>query len=179
MTSPILHAPQRLGVGLTLHTELTDLILCARDTVDCVEFIIENILSPQYARALDAVAVQFPVIAHGVSLSLGTAAPLQESILELWQLASRRYSPKWFGEHLAYTTSEDEDARHLLPVQRSEASLHRITSKIAAIKDMAAWPILLENITTYVPFPDNSFDEWEFFRRLCNASGCRLILDLN
>jgi uncharacterized protein (UPF0276 family) len=179
MASPVLQNTQPLGVGLTFHVELADLILSATGTVDCVEFIIENILSPHYTRALDAVAGQFPLIAHGVSLSVGSAAPLQESILQVWQVASQRYSPKWFGEHLAYTSVDGEDARQLLPVQRNEASLQRFIGKVAEIKDVVASPILLENITTYVPFPDNSLGEWEFFRRLCIASDCRLILDLN
>jgi uncharacterized protein (UPF0276 family) len=179
MTSPMWHDRKRLGIGLTFHAELADFILSAHGTVDCVEFIIENILSPQYASALDAVGRQFPLIAHGVSLSLGSAAPLQENVLEVWHVAFQRYSPRWFGEHLAYTSADGEDARHLLPVQRNEASLHRFISKVAAIKDVIAAPILLENITSYMPFPDNSLGEWEFFRRLCSASGCRLILDLN
>jgi signal peptidase I len=92
-----------LGVGANYHTELHDFFLENTKELHFLEFIVENTTNPQYFTGLLQLAPLFPFTAHGISMSIGSAEPLDSEKVELWRAVAKGLKPVWFSEHIAFT----------------------------------------------------------------------------
>src|SRR5213080_2351706 len=92
-----------LGVGINFHLPMAEWILSNRCAVDFVEFIVENCRSPAYLSQLIAIGKRLPLVAHGLSMSVGGAEGLDPKTIDLWKEVKQKLSPCWFSEHLAFT----------------------------------------------------------------------------
>jgi len=180
MTPPRLgHANLGLGVGLrTVHFAH---ILQHRPTVDWFEIISENFMDsggrPRYV--LEQIAEHYPIVMHGVSLSIGSGDPLDFDYLAKLKRLAVHVRARWVSDHLCWTGVAGLNTHDLLPMPLHEASLRHVVERVRAVQDFLERPLVLENPSTYVGFVDSTMSEWEFLNRLCDATGCGLLLDVN
>jgi len=173
--------PPFLGFGLGLRTQHYEEILNGNPPIDWFEVISENYMLPggQPLRMLDRIRERYPVVMHGVSLSIASTAPPNfEYLRELRDLA-RRVEPKWISDHLCWTGVHGKNLHDLLPIPYTNEALDHVVSRVELVQDHLGRAIVLENVSTYVQFNNSEMTEWEFLGELSRRSGCWLLFDVN
>jgi uncharacterized protein len=168
-----------LGSGLGYRAEIRQQALDAADELDFVEIITERYTShPSLWRDLELACERFPVIPHGVSLSIGSArAPDGESLRAIKRVSDRTRSP-YYSEHLALTSVPGIDLGHLSPLWFTEASLAIVARNVQQVQDYLEKPLVLENVTYTLELPGSEMSQAEFFHRLVETTGCGILLDV-
>ncbi|MDF2382951.1 DUF692 domain-containing protein [Nostoc ellipsosporum NOK] len=149
--------------------------------VDWFEAITENLLdNAGYGmRVFEHVAAHRPVVLHGVSLSIGSTAPLDMAYLGKLRVLAERFRPLWISDHLCWTGVQGVNSHDLLPMPLTEAALAHVADRVARVQDFLGRPLIVENPSTYLEFRASQMPEAEFLARLCEATGCGLLLDVN
>jgi len=129
--------------------------------------------------ALTRIRRDYPVSLHGVCMSIGGPQPLDKTHLARFKALVERYEPALVSEHLAWSTHGTTYFNDLLPLPYTQASLARVADHIEQVQEAIARPILLENPSTYVIFPESTMSETHFIRELVRRTGCGLLLDVN
>jgi uncharacterized protein len=180
MTSPRLgHADLGLGVGLrSVHF---DHILRHQPDVDWFEVISENFVDSggRPRHVLRQLAERYPIVLHGVSLSIGSTDPLDRDYLRKLKALAREVDARWISDHLCWTGVLGRNAHDLLPVPFTEQTLAHVVARLRVVQDVLERPFVLENPSSYVTFADSTMDEWEFIARLAEEADCGLLLDVN
>jgi len=170
-----------LGLGLGLRTVHFPYILEHRPPVDWFEIISENFMDsggrPRYV--LEQIAERYPVVMHGVSLSIGSTDPLNFEYLEKLKRLADAVKPHWVSDHLCWTGVAGLNAHDLLPIPLNEQTLRHVVARIRTVQDFLERPLVLENPSTYVTFADSTMSEWEFISRMSEETNCGLLLDVN
>jgi hypothetical protein len=170
-----------LGIGLGLRTAHYAHILEHRPDVGWFEILSENYMQtagkPLYF--LDAIAENYPIVMHGVSLSIGSTDPLDRSYLAELRALRERTKARWVSDHLCFTGVVGRNTHDLLPVPYTEEALRHVAARVRAVQDFLGAPIALENPSTYVEYAASTMPEWEFLARLCEDAGCGILLDVN
>lgn len=128
---------------------------------------------------LTRIRQDYPVSLHGVCMSIGGPQPLDQMHLVRFKALVDRYEPALVSEHLAWSTHETTYFNDLLPLPYTEATLARVAEHIDEVQEAIGRPILLENPSTYVVFPESTMSETEFIRAVVRRTGCGLLLDVN
>lgn len=149
--------------------------------VDWFEAITENLLDNQGwgMRVFEHVAAHRPVVLHGVSLSIGSTAPLDLAYLAKLRDLAERFRPLWVSDHLCWTGVQGVNSHDLLPLPLTEAALTHVAERVRAVQDFLGRPLIVENPSTYLQFRASQMPEAEFLARLCELTGCGLLLDVN
>ncbi|WP_183677951.1 DUF692 domain-containing protein [Janthinobacterium sp. K2C7] len=170
-----------LGLGLGLRHPHYGHILQHGPQVGWFEIISENFIDNHgYARhVLEQVAAQVPIVMHGVSLSIGSSDALDLQYLRQLRQLAEDFKPAWISDHLCWTGVATLNSHDLLPLPLDEASLRHVAARVRQVQEFLGRPLILENPSTYVEFSRSSMPEWEFMGRLCEATGCGLLLDVN
>jgi uncharacterized protein len=129
--------------------------------------------------ALARIRAAHPLSLHGVCMSIGGPQPLDKAHLARFKALVDRYEPALVSEHLAWSTHSSTYYNDLLPLPYTEATLARVAGHIEEMQEAIGRPILLENPSTYVVFPESTMSETEFIRLLVQRTGCGLLLDVN
>ncbi|PXF31150.1 hypothetical protein WH50_11545 [Pokkaliibacter plantistimulans] len=156
-------------------------LLPQQSGVDWFEAITENYLDHYgYARRmLFRLREHYPIVLHGVSLSIGASEPLDAAYLhKLRQLASE-LQPAWISDHLCWTGMLGINSHDLLPLPLTRESLDHVCARVQQVQDYLSRPLVLENPSTYFCFQQNEYHEWEFLAELVRRSGCQLLVDVN
>lgn len=189
--NPLPHHPPRkrmqhrthpaLGFGLGLRTKHYAHILEHKPPVDWFEIISENFMDTdgKPMRNLDRIREHYPIVMHGVSLSIGTLDPLNSEYLHKLKALIARVQPAWVSDHLCWTGVAHKNTHDLLPVPYTEEALRHIVQRIRAVQDFLQRPIALENPSTYLEFNHSSMPEAEFIARMAQEADCNLLLDVN
>lgn len=170
-----------LGLGLGLRSAHFPHILAHGPQVDWFEIISENFIDNHgYARhVLASVAAQVPLAMHGVSLSIGSSAPLDMAYLAKLRALAAEVRPAWVSDHLCWTGAASLNSHDLLPMPLNEASLRHVAQRVHQVQDYLGRALVLENPSSYVEFARSDMPEWEFLARLSELTGCGLLLDVN
>ena len=149
--------------------------------VDWFELLSENFLDHRgyAAHVLERVAAHRPVVMHGVSMSIGSADPLDAAYLDKLAELAERVKPVWISDHLCWTGIAGTNSHDLLPMPLTEASLAHVTSRVRQVQDRLGRPLIVENPSSYLQFAGAQMPEWEYLGRLAEDSGCGLLLDVN
>lgn len=149
--------------------------------VDWFEAITENLLDNRGwgLRVFEHVAAHRPVVLHGVSLSIGSTAPLDMAYLAKLRDLAERFRPLWVSDHLCWTGVRGLNSHDLLPLPLTEAALAHVAARVRAVQDFLGRPLIVENPSTYLEFRASQMPEAEFLARLCELTGCGLLLDVN
>ena len=170
-----------LGLGVGLRTVHFQHILKERPQVDWFEIISENFMDsegrPRYV--LEQLAERYPIVMHGVSLSIGSTAPLNRYYLRKLKALADSVKARWVSDHVCWTGVAGLNTHDLLPVAMNEASLRHVVDRIRIVQDVLERPLVLENPSSYVTFADSTMDEWEFLSRMAEDADCGLLLDVN
>ncbi len=129
--------------------------------------------------ALTKIRRDYPVSLHGVCMSIGGPRPLDKAHLGRLKALVDRYEPALVSEHLAWSTHDTTYYNDLLPLPYTPATVSRVADHIDEMQRAIGRPILLENPSTYVLFPESTMSETDFIRELVRRTGCGLLLDVN
>jgi uncharacterized protein len=173
--------PPFLGHGVGLRRDHFDRILEAPTSVDWFEVISENYMDVGgRARAvLDAVRERYPVVLHGVSLSIGSTDPLDLAYLDSLAALAESVQPAWVSDHLCWTGVGGHNAHDLLPLPYTEEALAHVTERVARVQDRLKRRIALENVSSYMTYRYSEMPEAEFLARLAERADCGILLDVN
>lgn len=170
-----------LGFGLGLRPDHYEAILTGRPHVGFFEALTENYLVPggKPLHYLERIRADYPIVLHGVSLSIGSTAPLDRQYLNELKRLAARIEPAWISDHLCWTGVDGLNLHDLMPLPYTEEALTHLVSRISAVQDVLGRQLVLENVSSYVAYSASTMPEWEFLARLCAAADCRLLLDVN
>lgn len=174
-------ATPHLGFGVGLrHAHFAD-ILRTWPPIDWFEIISENFLDsqgrPRYVLA--QIAERYPVVMHGVSLSIGSTDPLDFDYLRRLRRLAHAVRARWISDHLCWTGVAGRTSHDLLPLPMNEESLRHVIQRVRIVQDFLEQPLVVENPSSYLTFASSTMPEWEFLGRLVQATGCKLLVDVN
>ena len=181
---PNLTAPN-LGFGLGLRTEHYNAILEAKPPenlkIDWFEALSENYMIPggKPLYFLDKIRENYPVVMHGVSLSIGSTAPVDINYLRDLKKLADRIQPAWISDHLCWTGVHGQNMHDLLPLPYTEETTKHVAERVKQVQDYLGRQILLENVSSYASYIDSSMTEWEFITEIAEKADCLLLLDVN
>lgn len=169
----------QLGVGLGFRDEIADRIFAARPDIDFVEIVTERYLGgPAALDELREVVDAFPVIPHGLDLSIGTAGPLDPEYLRAITRVSEAAGSPYYSDHLCLTRVPGIEFGHMAPLWFSREVLRTTIDRVNAVQDALGKPLVLENMTYPFEIPGPDMSQTEFFHRLVDATGCGVLLDV-
>jgi uncharacterized protein (UPF0276 family) len=166
------------GLGLRL-----DLIEQMRDDppgqVDFLEIAPENWLrvGGRRGKALHFFAERYPLVCHGLSLSIGGPAPLDEGFLVELKDFLDQHRIKAYTEHLSYC-GDSGQLYDLMPIPFTEEAVHYVADRIRRVQDVLERRIGMENVSTYAA-PPGDMSELEFLDAVLSEADCGLHLDIN
>jgi uncharacterized protein (UPF0276 family) len=156
-------------------------LLKSRPALDWLEIISENYLvaggKPLYF--LDQIRERYPMVMHGVSLSIGSIEPLDFDYLAQLKALARRVRPGWISDHLCWTGTAGLNLHDLLPLPYTAEALRHLTQRIRQVQDFLEQRLVIENVSSYVTYRSSQMSEWEFITALTAEADCDLLLDVN
>jgi uncharacterized protein (UPF0276 family) len=173
--------PPYLGFGLGLRPQHYRDILDGDPAVDWFEIISENFMvaGGQPLSILERIRARYPVVMHGVSLSIASTAPLDFDYLGNLKALAERFEPKWVSDHLCWTGVHGVNLHDLLPFPYTHEALDHIAARVHRVQEFLGRPLTLENVSTYVEFEQSEMTEWDFLAELTLRTGCWLLFDVN
>jgi uncharacterized protein (UPF0276 family) len=170
-----------LGLGIGLRNVHFNHILQEQPAVDWFEAISENFIDsagrPRYV--LEQIAERYPVVMHGVSLSIGSTDPLDFGYLAKLKRLAGEVNARWISDHLCWTGVLGVNSHDLLPLPLNEESLAHVVKRVRTVQEFLERPLVLENPSSYVTFTHSTMPEWEFMSRMAEETDCGLLLDVN
>jgi uncharacterized protein len=171
--------PARAGIGVK--SEHARELVGASPALGFVEVHAENYMGaggPPHAY-LASLRERYPLSVHGVGLSIGGDAPLDEAHLERLERLMKRYEPQSFSEHLAWSSHDGLYLNDLLPVAYTTETLKRVVAHIDQLHERLRRHMLLENPASYLAFAASDWDEVDFLAEIVRRTGCGVLLDIN
>ncbi len=170
-----------LGFGLGLRPDHYEAILASQPAVDWFEILTENYLVPggRPHAYLARIVERYPVVMHGVSLSIGSQDPINWHYLKEVKKLAVSTGARWISDHLCWTGMQGVNAHDLLPMPYSEEALEHVVARLEQVQDFLGRRLLLENVSSYVTYQASEMSEWEFLVEVARRADCRLLLDVN
>jgi uncharacterized protein len=170
-----------LGFGLGLRVDHYEAVLADRPPVDWFEVLTENYLVPggKPLNYLMRVRERYPLVMHGVSLSIGSTAPLDREYLRQVKALARRVEPEWISDHLCWTGVAGRNTHDLLPLPYTREAVDHVVARMRTVQDVLERRILLENVSSYVSFRGAPLTEWQFLAEIAERADCLILLDVN
>jgi uncharacterized protein len=175
-------APLHAGFGLGLRVPHYDEIAAAPPSgVDWFEILSENYMVPggRPLYWLDRIRADYPVVMHGVSLSIGSSDPLDRDYLAALKALAARAEPMWISDHLCWTGIASRNLHDLMPLPYTEEALAHVVSRVQQVQDFLGRRLLIENVSSYVSYKASGMTEWEFVAEVVRRADCHLLLDVN
>lgn len=171
-----------LGFGLGLRVEHFQAVLDTQPDIDWFEITSENFMvsggKPKYY--LHAIREHYPMVMHGVSLSIGSSDPINYDYLKHLKTLINEVQPEWVSDHLCWTQVNNHNSHDLLPLPYTEEAINHLASRIKIVQDYLGRQILMENLSSYITFKaSGDVPEWEFYREVCERADCLQLLDIN
>lgn len=172
---------QDLGFGTSLWPIHFAEVIERRPKIDFFEIIPENLMNSRIRSlsVLEKIADSYPIVIHGVSLSICGAEPLDVGYLSKLRALARNFKARWISDHLCWTGVDGLDTRSLLPIPLTEKTLGYVADRVRFTQDFLGCRLVLENPAAYVRLVESSMPEWEFIGRLAGLTDCKLLLDIN
>ena len=170
-----------LGFGLGLRVDHYEAILADRPPVDWFEVLTENYLVPG-GKPLDYLMrfrERYPLAMHGVSLSIGSTAPLDLEYLRQLQALAARIEPAWMSDHLCWTGVAGRNTHDLLPLPYTEEALAHVVARVRRCRTSSAGASCSRTSPATSTFRDSPLTEWEFLREVAARADCLILLDVN
>lgn len=170
-----------LGLRRALLSSLTgkDVVETSKDTIDFFEVAPENWIGigGRLGRQLKEISERTPVIAHGLSLSVGGTAPLNTELVKDIKTFLDEHNMPIYSEHLSYS-ADDGQLYDLLPLPFTEEAIKHVAARIRQVQDILERRIAIENISYYL-VPEQQMNEVEFVNAVVKEADCDLLLDVN
>ena len=170
-----------LGFGLGLRTDHYETILNEKPVIDWFEIITENYLVPggKPHYYLEKIRELYPMVMHGVSMSIGSSDPLDWQYLKEVKALAQKIEPEWISDHLCWTGVQGKNVHDLLPLPYTEETINHVVDRISQVQDFFQQRILIENVSSYVAYQKSIMSEWEFLKEISERADCLILLDVN
>ena len=170
-----------LGFGLGLRVEHYDALVAGAAGVDWLEILSENFMVPggRPLQFLSRFRERYPLVMHGVSLSIGSCDALDVDYLCDLKTLADRIEPAWISDHLCWTGVDGVNLHDLMPLPYTEEALAHVVDRVAHVQDFLGRRIALENVSSYVRYAASSLSEWDFLAELSRRADCLILLDVN
>ncbi len=177
---PRMGAPD-LGVGVGLRVPHYEHLFAQWPEMDFFEVISENFMVPGGLprRNLDRALSRWPVVQHGVSLSIGSVTPLDREYLTKLKALTRHTKTPWVSDHLCWTGAHGVNLHDLLPLPYTEEAVHHVAERIRVVQDFLELPFALENVSSYMTYTHSTMTEWAFLSAIVEEANCGMLLDVN
>lgn len=170
-----------LGLGVGLRSGHFAYLEHNEPDVDWFEVIPENFMD-SHGRArhvLERIAARYPVVLHGLSLSIGSTDPIDFGYLARVKELSAEVGAVWLSDHVCWTAVGGVNTHELVPIPFTEQSLAHVVERIRVAQDFLERRLVLENPSSYVTFTESTLSEAEFLARMADEADCGLLLDVN
>lgn len=173
------------GFGLGLRPQHFPDILgddpTSTEGVDWFEILSENFIGVggPPMRSMMSVRERFPIVMHGVSMSIGSTDPLDMEYLEGLKALADQVEPILISDHLCWTGAHGLNMHDLLPLPMTEETIDHVAARVRQVQDVLGRRFMLENTSTYVTFEEDEMTEWEFISEICTRADCDILLDVN
>ncbi len=170
-----------LGFGVGLRRPHYAEIIDSRPPLDWFEIISENFLAAggRPREVLDAVRADYPLVMHGVSLSIGTTDELNREYLVGLRTLAQHVQPAWISDHLCWTGVGGRNLHDLMPLPHTDEAVMHTARRIRQVQDFLERPLLIENVSSYLTYAHSRMTEWEFLAAIANEADCGILLDIN
>lgn len=174
-----------LGCGVGLRPAHYSHVLSARPEVGFFEAVSENFIGiasgngGRPIHVLEKIRENYPVVLHGVSLSIGSVDPLNFDYLKRLKTLVDRMQPTMVSDHFCWTGVAGENLHDLLPLPYTREAISHVAERIGRVQDFLGRQMLFENVSSYVTYAHSEMTEWEFISEIVAASGCGVLLDVN
>jgi hypothetical protein len=146
-----------------------------------LEILSENYLVPggKPLHYLQRIRAHYPVVMHGVSLSIGSTDPLNLDYLRQLKSLAQNIQPEWISDHLCWTGMDALNLHDLLPLPYTEETVRHVIGRVSQVQDFLGRQILLENVSSYLSYKTSEMTEWEFISAIAEGADCLILLDIN
>ena len=170
-----------LGLGVGLRSGHFAYLEEHEPDVDWFEVIPENFMDSggRARHVLDRIAARYPVVLHGLSLSVGSTDPLDLDYLARLKDLAAEVEAVWLSDHVCWTAVGGVNTHELVPIPFTEESLAHVVQRVRAAQELLERPLVLENPSSYVTFTDSTLTEAEFLARMAEEADCGLLVDVN
>ncbi|KYF60168.1 hypothetical protein BE08_05350, partial [Sorangium cellulosum] len=152
-----------------------------RPRVDWFEIISENFMvdGGMPIANLERALASYRLVQHGVSLSIGSADPLDFDYLRRLKALLGKVRSPWVSDHLCWTGAHGVNLHDLLPLPYTEEAVRHVAARARAVQDFLEVRLALENVSSYLTFTASRMTEWEFLSAVAEEADCGILLDVN
>jgi len=170
-----------LGIGIGLRVPHYDEIFQNKPDIDWFEIISENFMvdGGKPLENLEKILDTYPVAQHGVSLAIGSPAPLNFDYLKKLKQLTKRTKTPWVSDHLCWGHLPGAHYHDLLPLPYTQEVINYVTERARIVQDYLELPFALENLSSYVAFKADEMPEWEFYSAIVEKADIYMMLDVN
>jgi uncharacterized protein (UPF0276 family) len=170
-----------LGAGVGLRRQHYAQVIAEQPAIDWFEVITENFMveGGRPLEVLEGVRANYPIVLHGVSMSLGSSDPLNESYVRGVAELARRFEPAWISDHLCWTSICGRNLHDLMPLPYTVEALRHVTGRIRQVQEILGRHLLIENVSSYLSYTQSVMTEWEFLAAVAEEADCGILLDIN
>lgn len=170
-----------LGIGVGFRNEYYDEICDLKPDVDWFEIISENFMvdGGKQIECLEKILESYTVVQHGVSLAIGSPAPLDFDYLARLKKLSRKTKTPWISDHLCWGHLPGAHFHDLLPLPYTKGVIEYVSERARIVQDFLELPFALENLSSYASFNLDEMSEWEFYSEVVERAGIYMMLDVN
>ncbi|HMQ14545.1 MAG TPA: DUF692 domain-containing protein [Phycisphaerae bacterium] len=181
MSRPANFGLEPLGAGVGLRREHYREIIERRPAVRWFEVIPENYLNRGgfVTDWLRRIGEHYRLIAHGVSLSIGSSDPLDMEHLRAVKRFCDEIGSPWFSDHLCFTMVDHVNLNDLIPLPFTDEAVRHVVARVKVVQEVLERPLLLENVTYYMAPSRSEMSEAEFISRIAEEADCGLLLDVS
>ncbi len=168
------------GAGLGLRRPIADQLMADPPTdVDFMEVAPENWIhvGGALAKKLRFFTERYPFVIHGLSLSIGGPAPLNEQLVRDIKAFMADHQIRMYSEHLS-ACGDDGQLYDLMPIPFTDDAVSYVAKRVQRVQDILEQRIALENVSFYAPI-DASMTERDFLLAVLEEADCDLMLDIN
>lgn len=169
------------GIGIGLRSSFFNDILKSKEPIPWIEIQSEDYFNARGHNhdVLDSLRGRFPLVMHGVNMSIASTDELNYSHLNRLRELINILKPQWVSDHLCWSSLNGIYLHNLLPIPYYEESLKHVVNRIKKIQDFLGQSILIENVSSYLAFQESTIQEWDFLQQVAEEANCYILLDIN
>ncbi len=169
-----------LGIGIGLRPVHFQEIFSTWPSIDWFEIISENFMGGGLPlRNLERILERYPVVMHGVSLCIGSAAPLDWDYLKKLKALAQKTKTPWLSDHLCWGRLPNARFHDLLPLPRTQEVIEYVANRAKIVQDYLEIPFALENLSSNASFTSDTMPEWDFYTAVVEKADIFMMLDVN
>ncbi|MGK5594585.1 MAG: MNIO family bufferin maturase [Parachlamydiaceae bacterium] len=170
-----------LGIGIGLRPVHYEYIFDHCPNIDWFEIISENFMvdGGRPLENLEKILDRYPVVQHGVSLTIGSHTPLDFAYLKKLKDLTKKTKTPWVSDHLCWGRAPGAHYHDLLPLPYTKEVIDYVAERARIVQDYLELPFALENLSSYVTFNQDEMPEWEFYSAIVDKAGIYMMLDVN